>query len=150
MSILLSCLSEYIADVWVVYLLLLMCSTGIRRTRISPAHDRLSSKAKNPSCSSASDSISTKGSYYSIYTLHYHILIHGPTVRYKIRGIRNLVFYGPPDHPQFYTELLSYPFLDEGVDAEEVSCRVIYSKLDWFRLERIAGSEGAKELIRAR
>ncbi|KAE9403904.1 digestive organ expansion factor, partial [Gymnopus androsaceus JB14] len=25
--------------------------------------------------------------------------------RYKLRGIRNLVFYGPPDHPQFYSEL---------------------------------------------
>ena len=77
-------------------------------------------------------------------------MIYGSTPRYKIRGIRNLVFYGPPDHPQFYTELLSYPFLDEGVTADEISCRVIYSKLDLFRLERITGSEEARELIRAR
>ncbi|KAL1942815.1 hypothetical protein VTO73DRAFT_5055 [Trametes versicolor] len=68
--------------------------------------------------------------------------------RYKIRGIRNLVFYGPPDHPQFYTELLSYPFLDDGVDASDVTCRVLYSKYDWLRLERIAGTEGAVELIK--
>jgi len=68
--------------------------------------------------------------------------------RYKIRGIRNLIFYGPPDHPQFYTEFLSYPFLDDGVDASDVTCRVIYSKYDWFRLERIAGTEGAFSLIR--
>ncbi|RPD57540.1 digestive organ expansion factor [Lentinus tigrinus ALCF2SS1-7] len=68
--------------------------------------------------------------------------------RYKIRGIRNLVFYGPPDHPQFYTEFLSYPFLDEGVDASDVTCRVLYSKYDWLRLERIAGTEGASELIK--
>ena len=38
--------------------------------------------------------------------------------RYKIRGIRNLIFYAPPDHPQFYTEFLSYPFLDEGVEIK--------------------------------
>lgn len=69
--------------------------------------------------------------------------------RYKIRGIRNLIFYGPPDHPQFYTELLCYPFLDDGVDASDVTCRVLYSKYDWFRLERIAGTEGAAELIKA-
>ncbi|KAJ6625812.1 digestive organ expansion factor [Mycena sp. CBHHK59/15] len=69
--------------------------------------------------------------------------------RYKIRGIRNLIFYGPPDHPQFYTELLSYPFLDDGVEASDVTCRVLYSKYDWFRLERIAGTEGAVELIKA-
>ncbi|KAJ7680675.1 digestive organ expansion factor [Mycena polygramma] len=69
--------------------------------------------------------------------------------RYKIRGIRNLIFYGPPDHPQFYTELLSCPFLDDGVEASDVTCRVLYSKYDWFRVERIAGTEGAVELIKA-
>ncbi|KAF5357301.1 hypothetical protein D9758_005878 [Tetrapyrgos nigripes] len=69
--------------------------------------------------------------------------------RYKIRGIRNLVFYGPPDHPQYYTELLSYPFLDEGVDSSDVTCRVLYSKYDWFRLERIAGTEPAVEMIKS-
>ncbi|KAH9892650.1 digestive organ expansion factor [Cubamyces lactineus] len=67
--------------------------------------------------------------------------------RYKIRGIRNLIFYGPPDHAQFYTEYLSYPFLDDGVDASDVTCRTLYSKYDWLRLERIAGTEGAAELI---
>jgi U3 small nucleolar RNA-associated protein 25 len=59
-----------------------------------------------------------------------------------------MIFYGPPDHPQFYTEFLSYPFLDEGVDTSDVTCRVLYSKYDWFRLERIAGTEGAVELAR--
>jgi U3 small nucleolar RNA-associated protein 25 len=68
--------------------------------------------------------------------------------RYKIRGIRNLIFYGPPDHSQFFTELLSYPFLDEGVEASDVTCRVLYSKYDWFRLERIAGTDGAVDLIK--
>ncbi|KAG6884055.1 hypothetical protein C0993_001818 [Termitomyces sp. T159_Od127] len=66
-----------------------------------------------------------------------------------IRGIRNLLFYGPPDHPQFFTELLSYPFLDEGVESSDVTCRVLYSKYDWFRLERIAGTEAAAGLIKA-
>ncbi|KAH8107233.1 digestive organ expansion factor [Cristinia sonorae] len=68
--------------------------------------------------------------------------------RYKIRGIRNLVFYGPPDHAQFYTEFLSYPFLDDGVEPSDVTTRVLYSKYDWLRLERIAGSDGATELIK--
>ncbi|TFK53771.1 digestive organ expansion factor [Heliocybe sulcata] len=68
--------------------------------------------------------------------------------RYKIRGIRNVLFYAPPDHPQFYTEYLSYPFLDDGVDASDVTCKVLYSKYDWFRLERIAGTEAAVELIK--
>ncbi|KAJ3896208.1 digestive organ expansion factor [Lentinula edodes] len=69
--------------------------------------------------------------------------------RYKLRGIRNLVFYGPPDHPQFYSEYLSYPFLDDGVESLDVTCRVLYSKYDWFRLERIAGTEEAIELTKS-
>lgn len=76
------------------------------------------------------------------------ILLVTRLFRYKIRGIRNIIFYGPPDHPQFFTELLSYPFLDEGVDASDVTCRVLYSKYDWFRLERIAGTDSAINLIK--
>ena len=66
---------------------------------------------------------------------------------YKIRGIRNIVFYAPPDHSQFYTEFLSYPFLDDGVEAADVTCKVLYSRYDCMRLERIAGSDGVAELI---
>ncbi|KAJ3969019.1 digestive organ expansion factor [Lentinula raphanica] len=69
--------------------------------------------------------------------------------RYKIRGIRNIVFYGPPDHPEFYQEYLSYPFSDDGIDSSDVTCRMLYSKYDWFRLERIAGTEEALELTKS-
>ncbi|KAF8580022.1 DUF1253-domain-containing protein [Ramaria rubella] len=61
--------------------------------------------------------------------------------RYCIRGIRNVVFYGLPDHAQFYTELLSYPFLDEGVEPSDVTCQALYCKYDYMRLDRIVGSE---------
>ena len=67
---------------------------------------------------------------------------------YKIRGIRNIIFYAPPDHPQFYTEFLSYPFLDDGVEAADITCKVLYSRYDYMRLERIAGSDGVGELIK--
>ena len=69
--------------------------------------------------------------------------------RYKIRGIRNLIFYGPPDHPQFFSEFLSFPFLDDGVDASDVTCRVLYSKYDFFRMERIVGTEEAVAMVSA-
>lgn len=68
--------------------------------------------------------------------------------RYKIRGSRNLIFYGPPDHPQFYTEFCSYPFLDEGVEPSDVTVKVLWSKYDWMRLERIVGTEGAGKLVK--
>lgn len=68
--------------------------------------------------------------------------------RYKIRGCRNLIFYEPPDHAQYYTEFLSYPFLDDGVEGGDVTCQVLFSKYDRFKLERIVGSEGLGELIK--
>ncbi|TFK18290.1 digestive organ expansion factor [Coprinopsis marcescibilis] len=69
--------------------------------------------------------------------------------RYKIRGIRNLIFYGLPDHPQYFSEFLSYPFLDDGVEPSDVTCRAMFSKYDWFRLERVAGTEAALELVKS-
>lgn len=69
--------------------------------------------------------------------------------RYKIRGIRNLIFYGPPDHPQFFSEFLSFPFLDDGVDASDVTCRVLYSKYDFLAMERIVGTKEAVAMVSA-
>ncbi|KAF8512390.1 digestive organ expansion factor [Gautieria morchelliformis] len=69
--------------------------------------------------------------------------------RYRIRGVRNIVFYGLPEHPQFYTELLSYPFLDDGVDSSDITCCALYCKYDYMRLERITGSEAAGSLMQA-
>jgi U3 small nucleolar RNA-associated protein 25 len=64
-----------------------------------------------------------------------------------LRGVRNLIFYALPDHPQFYTEFLSYPFLDHEVESTDVTCRALFSKWDWFRLERIVGTKKAAELL---
>ncbi|KIY74080.1 digestive organ expansion factor [Cylindrobasidium torrendii FP15055 ss-10] len=69
--------------------------------------------------------------------------------RYKLRGVRNIVFYGPPDHQQFYAEMLSCPFLDDDVESQDVSCKMLFSKYDWFKLERIAGTDSAAKLVKA-
>jgi len=44
---------------------------------------------------------------------------------------------------------LSFPFLDDDVESGDVTCRVLYSKYDKFRLERIVGSERVGESIQA-
>ncbi|KAF9050338.1 digestive organ expansion factor [Panaeolus papilionaceus] len=69
--------------------------------------------------------------------------------RYKIRGSRNILFYGLPDHPQYFTEFLSFPFLDDGVEAGDVTPKALFSKYDRMKLERIVGTEGAVELIKS-
>lgn len=68
--------------------------------------------------------------------------------RYRLRGVRNVIFYAPPDHAQFYTEFLSFPFLDDGVEASDITVKVLYSKYDTLRLERIVGTKAVGGLVR--
>ncbi|KAG9120781.1 rRNA-binding ribosome biosynthesis protein utp25 [Ceratobasidium sp. 392] len=66
--------------------------------------------------------------------------------RYKLRAIKHLTFYAPPDHAQFFTELLSFPFLDNDetpVSPGEVQVTGLFSKFDYMRLERIEGTKEA-------
>ncbi|KDQ09561.1 hypothetical protein BOTBODRAFT_36967 [Botryobasidium botryosum FD-172 SS1] len=68
--------------------------------------------------------------------------------RYRLRGVQNIFFYAPPDHAQFYTELLSFPFLDSSVDPTDVTVKVLHSRYDFMKLERIVGSKNVGALIR--
>lgn len=81
--------------------------------------------------------------------------------RYRIRGAKTIVWYQPPEHAQFYSEVLETPFLPaqgkeaevqvEGqeteVDEGEISALVLYSKYDKLRMERLVGVKGWSEMI---
>jgi U3 small nucleolar RNA-associated protein 25 len=43
--------------------------------------------------------------------------------------------------------MVSYPFLDDDVEPSDVTCKLMYSKYDWFRMERIAGTDEANNLF---
>ncbi|EPS59695.1 hypothetical protein M569_15110, partial [Genlisea aurea] len=62
--------------------------------------------------------------------------------RYKIRGVKNLIIYSLPERKEFYPEIVN--FLEE---SESMSCRVLFSPLDHFRVERIVGSSAAKRML---
>ncbi|KAG8961779.1 rRNA-binding ribosome biosynthesis protein utp25 [Tulasnella sp. 425] len=66
----------------------------------------------------------------------------------RIKGILNVIFYGPPDHANFYSELLTYPFFKKDVEPSEVTCKVLFSKYDAMALERLVGTKEAAALIR--
>ena len=125
---------------------------GILLIKTSQEHGKPSSLVTNHSCSSANGFTSLGGWFLctntwwicSLFALH----LSTPH-RYKVRGIRNLIFYGPPDHPLFFSEFLSFPFLDDGVEASDITCRVLYSKYDLFRMERIVGTKEAVTMVSA-
>ncbi|GAA6014423.1 hypothetical protein JCM11491_007048 [Sporobolomyces phaffii] len=80
--------------------------------------------------------------------------------RYRLRGAKTVVFYAPPSHPDYYPEVLSFPFTsasttpggpltldpDVEVDESELSAHVVFSKFDLLRLERIVGTKDARRM----
>ncbi|KAI7879425.1 DUF1253-domain-containing protein [Lichtheimia hyalospora FSU 10163] len=73
--------------------------------------------------------------------------------RLNIRGTFHVVFYGLPDHPQFYSEVVNFLGLkfDEASAAEEAtfSCTTLFSRYDHLKLERIVGSDRARKMCTA-
>lgn len=71
--------------------------------------------------------------------------------RYRIRGAKTIVFYALPEHAQFYAEFLSTPFIgkdgESEVDPAEVSARVLFSRFDVLRLERVVGNADARKML---
>ena len=71
--------------------------------------------------------------------------------RYRLRGVKQIIMYGLPDNPGFYSEIVGGFFKSgaaEGkVDPIEASVRSIFSRLDVLKLERIAGSKRYLRLL---
>ncbi|GAA5966416.1 hypothetical protein JCM3765_007562 [Sporobolomyces pararoseus] len=81
--------------------------------------------------------------------------------RYRLRGAKTVVFYAPPQHPDYYSEFLSFPFTSTSslgpgrplvldpevqVDESELSAHVVFSKFDLLKLERIVGTKDARRM----
>ena len=62
--------------------------------------------------------------------------------RYAIRGISRIVFYSPPVHNVFYSELVN---LVEAKSTSKVS--MLYTKYEAKALERIAGTKLAQKML---
>ena len=70
--------------------------------------------------------------------------------RYKIRGIRHIIFYELPAYPHFYSEICNM-LIDSKKDEsqENKTCTVIYSKYDAQRLAAVVGTERASYMVSA-
>ncbi|KAH9603927.1 hypothetical protein KSS87_018011 [Heliosperma pusillum] len=64
--------------------------------------------------------------------------------RYKIRGIKNLIFYSLPERKEFYPEVLN--MLEE---SQNMTSTVLFSRFDQLRLERIVGGAAAKRMTKS-
>lgn len=70
--------------------------------------------------------------------------------RYNLRGVRRVVFYGLPENPIFYEEILGFvgKTLERGeIGRAEATVRVCFSKWERLELERIVGSKRVGRMI---
>ncbi|XP_028293397.1 U3 small nucleolar RNA-associated protein 25 homolog [Gouania willdenowi] len=67
--------------------------------------------------------------------------------RYTIKGIQNLIFYGLPSFPHFYSEICN--MLAAGARGEESSwsCTALYSRYDAHKLAGISGGQRAAQML---
>jgi U3 small nucleolar RNA-associated protein 25 len=70
--------------------------------------------------------------------------------RYNIRGVKRVVFYGVPENPKFYDEVVG--FVGKTVERAEISraeasVKVCFSKWERMELERIVGSKRVGRMV---
>ncbi|GAB6022102.1 hypothetical protein CHUAL_006245 [Chamberlinius hualienensis] len=70
--------------------------------------------------------------------------------RYKIKGVKHLLFYQLPSNPIFYSEicnLAGLPGKHRSTDIVSPTCSAIVSRFDHHRLSAIVGSDKATQIL---
>ena len=68
--------------------------------------------------------------------------------RYRIRGIKNIVFYELPHYAHFYPEIVNYmdTSLESGEEIGASNCTVLYSKFDVHVLSAVVGTTRCQQM----
>lgn len=80
--------------------------------------------------------------------------------RYKLKGVRRIIFYGVPENPLFWPEMMDTLAMNAQKDLEWTQSqrgkqgkglvRALFSKWDVMKLERIVGTERVGRLVSER
>ena len=63
--------------------------------------------------------------------------------RHTLRGIKRITFYGPPENPGFYSELVN--LVEADGPSADVCC--LFTRWDAPALERIVGTERCRKML---
>uniref|UniRef100_A0A3Q3WBE7 U3 small nucleolar RNA-associated protein 25 homolog n=1 Tax=Mola mola TaxID=94237 RepID=A0A3Q3WBE7_MOLML len=79
--------------------------------------------------------------HFVLFTERFHFY------KYTIKGIQNLIFYGLPSFPHFYSEVCN--MLSAVGQGEEASwtCTALYSRYDAHKLAAITGAQRAGQML---
>lgn len=72
--------------------------------------------------------------------------------RYTIKGIHNLIFYGLPTYPNFYSEVCNMlqANVRDGGSLPSFTCTALYSRYDAHRLAAITGADRAAQMLHSK
>lgn len=74
--------------------------------------------------------------------------------RHKIKGARHLIFFGLPEHPDFYSDMVNSlnnmgkTRVDFDLESP-ISCLSIFTKYEMHSLERIVGTSHCEHIIKS-
>ncbi|KAF0310750.1 Digestive organ expansion factor [Amphibalanus amphitrite] len=82
-----------------------------------------------------------------LYTERFHFFR-----RYRIKGIRHVIFYGLPLYPQIYSEIMNlmqdmYQNRRAARNSGGMTCTVLFSRFDRLKLARVVGADRAAAMI---
>lgn len=83
---------------------------------------------------------------YWIFVKHFYIP-HFHLRRYTIKGIQNLIFYGLPTYPHFYSEVCNMLAAEGQGEAASWTCTALYSRYDAQKLAAITGTQRAGQML---
>lgn len=74
--------------------------------------------------------------------------------RYVLKGVQRIIMYSLPDNPLFYKEIVGLNLAkaeqDLRIEPGQGNVRVMFSKYDVLKLERVVGSQRVGKMIRER
>ena len=66
--------------------------------------------------------------------------------RFRLRGVRELVFYAPPQSAHFYLEMVNMMTMADDAGGGPAEVLVLFTPLDRYRLDRLVGAARAARM----
>ncbi|XP_034107583.1 U3 small nucleolar RNA-associated protein 25 homolog [Drosophila albomicans] len=107
---------------------------------------QISEYTKKEKISRARDIFFHSGAQFMLYSERAHFFR-----RTRIKGVRNLIFYQPPNFPSFYSELINL-MLETNQNPRDglqnvMNVKILFTKYDVLSLSNIVGNENAMKVI---
>ncbi|XP_062132144.1 U3 small nucleolar RNA-associated protein 25 homolog [Drosophila sulfurigaster albostrigata] len=107
---------------------------------------QISEYTKKEKISRARDIFFHSGAQFMLYSERAHFFR-----RTRIKGVRNLIFYQPPNFPNFYSELINL-MLETNQNPRDglqnvMNVKILFTKYDVLSLSNIVGNENAMKVI---